>query len=72
MCKGGNVERIKLGTNVKTFEGVEVTTAESMPWLFVHCLSFTLKVGLEVSIGASCGSKIHFARNDPQKGCGAW
>lgn len=47
----GNVEGIKLGTNVKTFEGVEVATAETMTWLFVHCLSFTLKLGLEVSIG---------------------
>lgn len=66
MCKGGllygNVERIKLDTNVKTFEGVEITTAESMLWLFIHCLCFTLKVGLEVSIGASCGSKIYVAR----------
>lgn len=53
MCKGGllygNVERIKLDTNVKAFEELEITTAESMLWFFIHCLSFTLKIGLEVS-----------------------
>lgn len=53
MCKGrllyGNVERVKLETNVKTFEELEITTAESMLWFFIHCLSFTLKIGLEAS-----------------------
>lgn len=54
MCKGGllygNVQRVKLDTNVKTFEELEITTAEwSVLWIFAYCLPFTLKIGLEAS-----------------------